>query len=113
MRRWLVALLLAAVTGKANAGHAYAQFGDIKYPADFKHFEWVNPNAPKGGELALVPPSRLTNFDKFNPFTLKGAAAPGLSALMFETLLTGTLDEPNTAYGLLAGDVSEIGRAHV
>jgi microcin C transport system substrate-binding protein len=106
MRRWLVALLLAAVTGKANAGHAYAQFGDIKYPADFKHFELVNPNAPKGGELALVPPSRLTNFDKFNPFTLKGAAAPGLSALMFETLLTGTLDEPNTAYGLLAGDVS-------
>jgi microcin C transport system substrate-binding protein len=89
----------------AAAAHAYAQFGDIKYPAGFSHFAWVNPSAPKGGDIELVPPLRITNFDKYNPFTLKGTAPPGLSSLVFETLLTGTMDEPTTAYGLLAEDV--------
>jgi len=87
------------------AAHAYAQFGDIKYPANFKFFDYVNPQAPRGGELVLVPPSRVTSFDKFNPFTLKGTAAPGLGQLVFESLLVGTMDEPTTAYGLLAEDV--------
>jgi len=96
---------LAAAPG-AWAAHAYAQFGDVKYPPGFRHFDWVNPDAPKGGEIELVPPLRITNFDKFNPFTLRGTAPPGLSALVFETLLTGTVDEPTTAYGLLAEDVT-------
>ncbi len=87
------------------AAHAYGQFGDIKYPAAFTHFDYVNPQAPKGGEIVLVPPTRQSNFDKYNPFTLKGSAPPGLSALLFDTLLTGTMDEPTTAYGLLARDV--------
>jgi microcin C transport system substrate-binding protein len=100
-----VAMLAGTFAAPAWAAHGYAQFGDIKYPAGFPHFAWVNPNAPKGGDIELVPPLRITNFDKFNPFTLKGTAAPGLSALVFETLLTGTLDEPATAYGLLAEDV--------
>jgi microcin C transport system substrate-binding protein len=88
------------------SAHAYAQFGDIRYPAGFPHFDYVNPDAPKGGEISLVPPTRLSNFDKYNPFTLKGSAPPGLVGLVFETLLTGTLDEPTTAYGLLAEDVT-------
>ncbi len=100
-----VALFLLGIS-EALAGHAYSQFGDIKYPAGFAHFEWVNPSAPKGGELELVPPLRITNFDKFNPFTLRGTAPPGLAGLVFETLLTGTYDEPTTAYGLLAQDVT-------
>lgn len=100
-----VFLLLLALSPPVWAAHAYAQFGDIKYPAGFKHFEWVDPAAPKGGELRLVAPTRVTQFDKFNPFTLKGNAPPGLSELLFESLLTGTLDEPTTAYGLLADDV--------
>jgi microcin C transport system substrate-binding protein len=104
VRVW--AFLVLALAARCSwAAHAYAQFGDIKYPKGFAHFEWVNPDAPKGGDLQLVPPTRLTNFDKFNPFTLKGSAAPGLGALVFETLLTGTMDEPTTAYGLLAEDV--------
>lgn len=90
---------------QVQAGHAYAQFGDIKYPAGFPHFNWVNPQAPKRGAIELVAPTRLTNFDKFNPFTLKGAAPAGLNTLVFETLLIGTMDEPTTAYGLLAEDV--------
>ncbi|MEY2810342.1 MAG: Dipeptide-binding protein DppE precursor, partial [Pseudomonadota bacterium] len=87
-------------------GHAYGQFGDIKYPAGFSHFDYVNPQAPKGGEIALVAPTRATSFDKYNPFTLKGSAPPALNNLVFETLLVGTLDEPTTAYGLLAEDVT-------
>ncbi|HET7159892.1 MAG TPA: extracellular solute-binding protein, partial [Burkholderiales bacterium] len=109
MNKWfaLLVLGLAQVGASANAAaaHAYAQFGDIKYPAGFSHFEWAHPAAPKGGDIELVPPLRITNFDKYNPFTLKGTSAPGLSALMFESLLTGTMDEPTTAYGLLAEDV--------
>ena len=109
MSKWLSWLVLGflqvVASANAAAAHAYAQFGDVKYPAGFSHFEWANPAAPKGGEIQLVPPTRLTNFDKYNPFTLKGSAAPGLGALMFESLLTGTMDEPTTAYGLLAEDV--------
>ena len=104
--RCLLFLCLLCLCGPTWAGHAYAQFGDVKYPAKFRSFDYVNPVAPKGGELILVPPSRLSSFDKYNPYTLKGNAAPGLAGLVFETLLTGTLDEPTTAYGLLAEDVS-------
>ncbi len=97
--------LCAVVAPQAQAAHGYGQFGDLKYPAGFASFEWVNPAAPKGGSIDLVPPLRISNFDKYNPFTLKGTAPPGLSALVFESLLTGTMDEPTTAYGLLAEDV--------
>ncbi len=90
----------------AWAAHAYAQFGDIQYPAGFTHFSYVNPDAPKGGEIRMVPPTRPTNFDKFNPFTLKGTAPNGISGLLMETLLTGNSEEPTTAYGLLADDVA-------
>lgn len=99
------AVLAAAPLQDVRAGEAYAQFGDVRYPAGFAHFAWVNPAAPKGGDIELVPPLRITTFDKFNPFTLKGTAPPGLGALVFESLLTGTMDEPSTAYGLLAEDV--------
>ena len=88
------------------AAHAYAQFGDIRYPAGFSHFDYVNPEAPKGGEIRMVPPTRPTNFDKFNPFTLRGTAPYGLGQLLIESLLTGNFQEPTTAYGLLADDVS-------
>ncbi len=108
IRRLAPALLFVALVMpgfEAHAAHAYAQFGDIKYPAGFSHFEWADPNAPKGGDIDLVPPLRITNFDKYNPFTLKGTSPPGLSSLVFESLLTGTMDEPTTSYGLLAEDV--------
>jgi microcin C transport system substrate-binding protein len=88
------------------AAHAYAQFGDIKYQPGFTHFDYVDPAAPKGGEIRMVPPTRPTNFDKFNPFTLKGTTPYGIGALMFESLLVGNSDEPTTAYGLLAEDVT-------
>ena len=87
------------------AAHAYAQFGDVKYPASFTSFGYVNAAAPKGGEIRMVPPTRPTNFDKFNPYTLRGTAPYGISTLMIESLLTGNSEEPTTSYGLLAEDV--------
>ncbi len=96
---------LAGLMTSGWAAHGYAQFGDMRYAPGFQHFDFVNPEAPKGGDISLVSPTRVSNFDKFNPFTLKGTAPPGLSSLMFEALLTGTFDEPTTAYGLLAEDV--------
>eukprot|EP01030_Chromulinospumella_sphaerica_P010706 gene10706-biopygen9330 len=94
------------VIGSASwAEHAYSQFGDVKYPVGFTHFDYVNPSAPKGGEIRLVPPIAVTNFDKFNPFTLKGTPPAGMLELVFESLLTGNLEEPSTGYGLLAEDV--------
>ncbi|MGE4243017.1 extracellular solute-binding protein [Ramlibacter sp.] len=104
MRLLLFCLALAA-TPLAWAAHGYALWGDLKYPPDFPHFSYVNPNAPKGGELRLVSNLRVSTFDKYNPFTIKGNAPAYLSTLMFESLLTGSLDETASAYGLLAEDV--------
>ena len=104
--RALAFVCLAFIAPPGWAAHAYAQFGDIKYPAGFTHFEYVNPAAPKGGEIRLVPPTRPSNFDKFNPFTLRGTAPYGLGQLLIESLLTGNMEEPTTAYGLLADDVT-------
>ena len=91
--------------GSAQAANGFAQFGEPKYPPDFQHFDYVNPDAPKGGTLALSLVSTNASFDKFNPFTLKGVVAPGLLDLVFETLTINSLDEPNTQYGLLADDI--------
>ncbi|MBG6076311.1 extracellular solute-binding protein [Polaromonas sp. CG_9.11] len=104
LRAWLAVCVLC-LAPQSWAAHAYAQFGDVKYPAGFTHFDYVNPLAPKAGEIRMVPPTRPTNFDKFNPFTLRGTAPYGLGILLIESLLTGNSEEPTTAYGLLADDV--------
>lgn len=88
-----------------GAAQGYALWGDLKYPADFSHFAYVNPNAPKGGELRLVSNLRVSTFDKYNPFTIKGSAPAYLADLMFDSLLSGSLDETGSGYGLLASDV--------
>ena len=82
--------------------HAYAAFGAPKYAAVFHHFDYVNPDAPKGGTLNLRNPDRRSSFDKFNTFTLQGNAPAGMSIYMFETLAVLSADEPRTMYGLLA-----------
>ena len=100
------AVLLAAFSLPAWAAHGYALWGELKYPPGFAHFDYVNPTAPKGGEIRLVGNSRASTFDKYNPFTIKGSAPTYLSELMFDSLLAGSLDEAGAAYGLLAEDVS-------
>ncbi|MCX7693476.1 MAG: extracellular solute-binding protein [Tepidimonas taiwanensis] len=109
LARWCaaaaVACWLAAAGPLAWAAHGYAVWGQLQYPPDFKHFAYVNPDAPKGGELRLVSNLRTSTFDKYNPFTLRGSAPAYLADLMFDTLLAGAADEVGAAYGLLAEDV--------
>lgn len=84
--------------------HGTSLFGDLKYPPGFAHFEYVNPDAPKGG---TVRESTIGSFDNFNPVVagVKGNLAIG-DTLIFDTLMTGALDEPASEYGLLAEGVS-------
>jgi peptide/nickel transport system substrate-binding protein/microcin C transport system substrate-binding protein len=104
-------LPLAAVTPGGSSlpvrwSHAYASFGEPKYLSGFVHFDYVNPDAPKGGTLYLRNPDRRTNFDKFNDFTLQGNAPAGLTLLMLESLAVRSADELQTMYGLLAEAMS-------
>jgi microcin C transport system substrate-binding protein len=87
--RFLLSILASMLAVSCWAAPGYAVWGTFKYPPDFKHFEYVNPDAPKGGELRLVAGSRISTFDKYNPFTLKGTAPSFLGDLLFEGLLTG------------------------
>ncbi|MCS4511594.1 extracellular solute-binding protein [Xylophilus ampelinus] len=105
MRVLLVSLLLGCTSWSSWAAHGYALWGDLKYPPGFDHFDYVNADAPKGGELRLVSSQRTSTFDKYNPFTVKGSAPAYLSDLMFDSLLAGSLDETGSGYGLLAEDV--------
>jgi microcin C transport system substrate-binding protein len=105
MRGLLIALAWLAVAMPAWAAHAYSQWGEVRYPAGFSHFEYVNPQAPKGGEMVIVSNQRVSNFDKYNPFSLRGSAPAYMAVLIFESLLTGSADENGTGYGLLASDV--------
>jgi peptide/nickel transport system substrate-binding protein/microcin C transport system substrate-binding protein len=82
--------------------HAFAAFGDPKYPDGFTHFEYVNPDAPRGTTLRLRNPDRRTSFDKFNPFTTRGNAPAGVAIWMLEGLAHLSADEPSTMYALLA-----------
>ncbi|PUB10669.1 extracellular solute-binding protein [Yoonia sediminilitoris] len=74
--------------------HAFSNFGEVKYPADFPHLDYVNPDAPKGGEIAQWAQG---TFDSFNNFSRKGVAA-ALNSLPYEGILTGTADDPYGAY---------------
>ena len=103
--RVLLFFLMILCSMQSWAAHGYALWGDLKYPKDFEHFDYVNAQAPKGGELRLVSNLRVSTFDKYNPFTIKGSAPAYLSGLMFDTLLVGSLDETAAGYGLLAEDV--------
>ncbi len=82
--------------------HAIAMHGEPLYPADFAHFAYVNPDAPKGGTVVLEAEG---SYDTFNPFTLKGVPAAG-SSLPIETLMTSSGDEAFTEYGLLAETIT-------
>lgn len=93
-------LLLLATMAQASSGqHALTLYGEPpKYPADFEHFDYANPDAPKGGTLRL---SGFGGFDSFNGFISKGTAAEQLD-LIYDTLTFHSLDEPFTEYGLIA-----------
>src|SRR5215831_17321517 len=89
--------------------HGVSAFGDLKYPPDFKHFDYVNPNAPKGGVFSHVGATRIFNqnlhtFNSLNSFILRGDAAMGME-LTFASLMARAEDEPDALYGLAARGV--------
>jgi microcin C transport system substrate-binding protein len=100
----------AAIATEASADvHGISAFGDLKYPADFAKFDYVNPNAPKGGLLSLIPSSRAYNqsfftFNSLNAFVLKGEGAQGMD-LTFVSLMARAEDEADAMYGLAAKSV--------
>ncbi|HRA93000.1 MAG TPA: extracellular solute-binding protein [Aestuariivirga sp.] len=86
---------------QAEPSHGLSVFGELKYPASFNHFDYVNPDAPKGGRMALIGIVANDTFDSFNGYILKGDAAQGL-AMLFDTLMARAMDEPDAVYGLVA-----------
>lgn len=109
--RFLVSLVLACLAATApmapcaaaegTTSHGLSMFGELKYGADFAHFEYVNPQAPKGGTMRL---HAIGTYDTLNPYALKGRPAFGLF-LTFESLMIPAADEPDSLYGLVAGSV--------
>ena len=95
----LFSLIQAAATAAPSIGLGYTP----KYPDHFKHFDYVNPAAPKGGKIILPG---FGNFDSFNPYILKGVSVDGLSDLVFETLMVQSKDEPYSLYGHIASDIN-------
>jgi len=98
-----------AVADDAIESHGLSAFGDLGHPADFAHFRYVNPSAPKGGMFSQIGPDRLYNqnfltFNSLNTFILQGDAAQGME-LTFATLMVRSGDEPDAMYGLAAGKV--------
>jgi len=109
-----IAAALLAAPALAEPRYGLSAFGELKYPADFKNFEYVNPDAPKGGRLAMIGTAGRTTFDSFNNFILKGDAAQGLEYL-FDSLMARALDEPDAVYSLVASsaEVAPDGRSVV
>jgi microcin C transport system substrate-binding protein len=98
----LGALLATVSSARASEPeHGLSAFGDLVYPEDFQHFNYVNPDAPKGGTFSLIGWGGVTTFDSLNNYILKGDAAQGLE-LLFDTLMTRAADEPDAVYGLVA-----------
>nr|WP_288453270.1 extracellular solute-binding protein [uncultured Pseudomonas sp.] len=120
MRRPLLSLFFGLATSfpawaTLSESHGYAQFGALKYPASFTHFDWVNPEAPKGGTLRIMAAG---SFDTLNPYTLKGTSPVATANFLQygvtelnEPLMAGTGqydpsgDEPASSYGLIASSV--------
>ena len=89
-------------TAENYTGHGAALHGDLKYGPGFTHFEYANPEAPKGGEIRL---GTIGTFDSLNPFVLKGISPPRIGQLLYESLLDRAEDEAFSQYGRLAGSI--------
>ena len=100
LRTAIISGLLLCTQAVAAPQHALTLYDEPpKYPANFKHVDYVNPDAPKGGTFRE---SAMGSFDSLNPFISKGVPADNIG-LVFDTLAQQGLDEPITEYGLIAG----------
>ena len=99
--RLAAAFALTAIAAQADiTSHGVSAFGELKYPADYTHFDYVNPDAPKGGAYTGRSTFAARTFDSLNPYILKGEPAIEVSLLVFETLMYRAWDEPDAMYGL-------------
>ena len=103
MRRLPLACLLfiATAIAAAAAPNGLSLFGDLKYGPGFTHFDYVNPDAPKGGTMRY---NAIGTFDTLNPFVISGVAASGIG-MTFDTLAAASEDEPASEYGLVAKSI--------
>ncbi len=99
---WLMGIVGVGLVRASEPRHGLSVFGDLKYPHHFPHFDYVNPDAPKGGTLRL---SSSGTFHSLQPFIRQGGAAAGLERNIYDTLLTRAWDEHSAQYGLLAESV--------
>jgi microcin C transport system substrate-binding protein len=108
----IVLAFFLASAAAAERKHGLSAFGDLAYPADFTHFAYADPNAPKGGSFSLVGWGGVTTFNSLNNYILKGDAAQGLE-LLFDSLMTPAADEPDAVYGLVAesAEIAEDGKS--
>ncbi len=106
----IIAGSIATANAEAITSHGISTFGELKYSADFPHLDYVNPDAPKGGEISVWG---FGSFDSMHPYTTKGRAGQ-LSSMFFESLLEGTADEADAVYGLVAESLEyPADRSHV
>lgn len=96
------ACLVLSLPALAQPRHGIAMHGEPKYPAGFDHFDYVNPDAPKGGDLRRADQG---TFDNLNPFIVKGQTPDEMQELLYQSLLFSTADEPFSMYGLIAESV--------
>ncbi|MDO3722312.1 extracellular solute-binding protein [Marinobacter sp. chi1] len=104
-----ITLMTGATTGFAEEApaaeprHGIAMHGETRYPASFEHFDYVNPDAPKGGTVKMAVVAN--GYDSFNPFDIRGIAAAGINTYLYDTLMESSDDEPFSAYGLIAESI--------
>lgn len=94
--------LAAPVAAEVTISHGYSAFGDLKYGADFTHFDYANPDAPKGGTMSQRQLYGNSTFDSLNVFIIKGDNAPEVGVHLYDSLMVRAYDEPDALYGLLA-----------
>ncbi|MDN7183692.1 extracellular solute-binding protein [Caballeronia sp. SEWSISQ10-4 2] len=100
------ALLVTSLSAsQAFAGPSIAQYDEPKYPANFTHFDYADPDAPNDGDMNFQNYDELQSYDSMNPFLVRGAPAPDLKNLMFDTLMQRSWDELASEYPLIADDV--------
>jgi len=114
IRSAIAALFLVtspALAEELTSSHGLSSFGDLKYEQGFDHFDYVNPDAPKGGTLATMGTTAQNSFDSLNAYILKGVPANGFTydssepSLVFDSLMVRAGDEPDAVYGLVAHSV--------
>jgi microcin C transport system substrate-binding protein len=100
-----VLFAVAPLRAEVLTSHGLSAFGDLKYPPDFAHFDYVEPNAPKGGSMVTTSVRANQSFDTLNAYSLRGDPPMGLAApenLVYDTLMASADDEPSSVYGLVA-----------